>query len=56
MLNILEGFDIAAMGHNSADYCTRSSRRNGSRSPTRRLPRRSRGVPADLLRTLISKD
>ena len=34
MLNILEGFDIKAMGHNSPRPCTRWSRPSASRSPT----------------------
>jgi gamma-glutamyltranspeptidase/glutathione hydrolase len=57
MLNILEGFDIAAMGHNSADYLH-------ALVEAKRIAFADRaaylgdpdGVPADLLRTLISKE
>ena len=33
MLNILEGYDIAAMGHNTADNCISSPKPRNSRSP-----------------------
>jgi gamma-glutamyltranspeptidase / glutathione hydrolase len=57
MLNILEGFDIAAMGHNSADYLH-------ALVEAKRIAFADRAaylgdpdeVPADLLRTLISKE
>jgi gamma-glutamyltranspeptidase / glutathione hydrolase len=57
MLNILEGFDLAAMGHNSADYLH-------ALVEAKRIAFADRaaylgdpdGVPADLLRTLISKE
>jgi len=57
MLNILEGFDVGAMGHNSADYLhvlveakriAFADRAAHLGDPTR--------VPDDMLRTLISKD
>jgi gamma-glutamyltranspeptidase/glutathione hydrolase len=56
MLNILEGFDIVAMGHNSADYLH-------ALVEAKRIAFADRAaylgdpeaVPADLLRTLISK-
>jgi gamma-glutamyltranspeptidase/glutathione hydrolase len=33
MLNIIEGFDLKALRHNTAPTCTAWSRRSGSRSP-----------------------
>ncbi len=43
MLNIMEGFDIKALGHNSADYLHVVSRSQADRvRGSRRLPRRSR--------------
>ena len=57
MLNIMEGFDIAALGHNSADYLHVVSE-------AKRIAFADRGayladrdhMPKDVLQTLISKD
>lgn len=43
MLNILEGFDLKALGHNTAEYCTCSSKPSASHSPT--------GTPISPIRT-----
>jgi gamma-glutamyltranspeptidase/glutathione hydrolase len=57
MLNILEGYDVAAMGHNSADYLH-------VLTEAKRIAFADRGayladpahVPATVLQTLVSKD
>ena len=57
MLNVLEGFDVASMGHNSADYLH-------ALAEAKRIAFTDRAaylgdpdaVPADLLRMLISKE
>ena len=57
MLNIMEGFDLKAMGHNSADYLHLRRRGEADRvCGSRRLSRRSRHVPKGALKMLISKD
>ena len=57
MLNILEGFDMKAMGHNSADYLHAARRGEADRvRRSRRLSRRSRRGAAGRAATLISKD
>ena len=57
MLNILEGFDIKAMGHNSPETAARAGRSEADRV---RRPRRLLGdpgsVPPAVLKTLISKE
>jgi len=57
MLNILEGFDIRAMGHNSADYLHAlvEAKRIAFADRAAYLGDPDR-VPVDVLRTLISKD
>jgi gamma-glutamyltranspeptidase/glutathione hydrolase len=57
MLNILEGFDLAAMGHNSADYLhvVAESKRIAFADRAAYLADRDH-MPADLLKALISKD
>ena len=57
MLNILEGFDVAAMGHNSADYLHLlvEAKRIAFADRAAHLGDPGR-VPAALLRTLTSKD
>ena len=58
MLNILEGFDLKALGHNSAGVPARARRSQAHRvRRSRRLPRPIRhSVPPAVLKTLISKD
>jgi gamma-glutamyltranspeptidase/glutathione hydrolase len=57
MLNILEGFDIAAMGHNSADYLhvVAEAKKIAFADRGAWLADR-RHMPAAALRTLLSKD
>ena len=57
MLNILEGFDLATMGHNSADYLhvIAESKRIAFADRAAYLADRDH-VPAEVLETLISKD
>jgi len=57
MLNILEGFDIGAMGHNSADYIhvLVEAKRIGFADRAAYLSDPD-AVPPDVLRTLVSKE
>jgi gamma-glutamyltranspeptidase/glutathione hydrolase len=57
MLNILEGFDLAAMGHNSADYLhvVAESKRIAFADRAAHLADRDH-LPAGVLERLISKD
>ena len=57
MLNILEGFDLAAMGHNSADYLhvMTESKRIAFADRTAYLADRDH-MPAETIETLLSKD
>jgi len=57
MLNILEGFDIASMGHNSADYLhTLVEAKRIAFADRAAYLADADAVPADLLTTLISKE
>jgi gamma-glutamyltranspeptidase/glutathione hydrolase len=57
MLNILEGFDITAMGHNSADYLHAVTEAKKIAFADRGAHLADRAfVPKDVLATLVSKD
>jgi gamma-glutamyltranspeptidase/glutathione hydrolase len=57
MLNLLEGFDVAAMGHNSADYLHVMSEAKKIAFADRGAWLADRAcVPPDVLATLVSKD
>ena len=57
MLNILEGFDIAAMGHNSADYLHVVAEAKKIAFADRGAYLADRAfVPASVLATLLSKE
>jgi gamma-glutamyltranspeptidase/glutathione hydrolase len=57
MLNILEGFDVAALGHNSADYLHLLSEAKKLAFADRAAYLADRGsMPAGTLETLIAKD
>ena len=57
MLNILEGFDIKAMGHNSADYLHHVTEAKKIAFADRAAYLADRGaMPKDALKTLLSKD